>query len=274
MSSFNLPTTAATDSVARTPEKRVIVDAQQVCKRFGGNLVLRGVNMTVREGEVVCILGPSGSGKSTFLRCLNGLETIDAGRVDVDGQFIGYEQLPDGRLRQLQAKPLAKQRMETGMVFQQFNLYPNMKVLDNITLAPIKARGVPAREAKADARRLLKLVGLQEKEDAYPKQLSGGQQQRVAIARALAMKPKVMLFDEPTSALDPELVGEVLNVIKELATNGMTMIVVTHEISFAREVADRVIFMADGVIVEEGPPSQVIDHPTHERTRNFLARHL
>jgi len=260
----------------RTPpstDPPIIVDAQQLCKRFGDNLVLRGVDVTVREGEVVCILGPSGSGKSTFLRCLNHLETIDAGRVYVNGQLTGYSLEGDGRLRELKPKPLARQRMETGMVFQEFNLYPNMNVLDNVTLAPTKVRGISIGKARDDGRRLLQLVGLGDKEAAYPKQLSGGQQQRVAIARALAMEPKVILFDEPTSALDPELVGEVLNVIKDLARRGMTMIVVTHEINFAREVADRVIFMADGLIVEEGPPSQVIDDPSHERTRSFLARH-
>ena len=252
----------------------VIVDAVQVCKKFGSLMVLRGVDLQVRRGEVVVILGPSGSGKSTLLRCLNRLETIDAGTVHVDGQHIGYERQRDGRLRTLSEKGLAVQRKHIGMVFQSFNLYPNLSVLENITLGPVRVLGMDSASASADARELLNLVGMADREKSYPRQLSGGQQQRVAIARALAMKPKVMLFDEPTSALDPELVGEVLSVIKKLADTGMTMVIVTHEIGFARQVADRVIFMDGGVVVEEGPPGQLIEQPAHERTKNFLARHL
>lgn len=254
--------------------KDVIINAVQVCKKFGSLLVLRGVDLQIRRGEVVAILGPSGSGKSTLLRCLNRLETIDAGTVHVDGQHIGYEHQRDGRLRSLSEKGLAKQRKHIGMVFQSFNLYPNLSALENITLGPVRVLGENTASAVAEARRLLELVGLSEREKAYPKQLSGGQQQRVAIARALAMRPKVMLFDEPTSALDPELVGEVLGVIKKLAESGMTMIIVTHEIGFAQQVADRVIFMDGGVVVEEGAPDQLIERPSHERTKTFLARHL
>lgn len=250
-----------------------VIQASQVCKRFGDNLVLRGVDLEVAEGEVVTILGPSGSGKSTLLRCLNFLEKLDAGRISVNGKLIGYEETSGGRLRELKEGPLARQRQEMGMVFQSFNLYPNLTVLDNITLAPQKVRGVSRAAAVARAEELLGLVGLSEKATAYPKQLSGGQQQRVAIARSLAMEPRVMLFDEPTSALDPELVGEVLSVIKRLAERGTTMVIVTHEIDFAREVSDRVIFMADGVVVEQGSPEDLIDNPREERTQYFLARH-
>jgi polar amino acid transport system ATP-binding protein len=251
-----------------------VVDAQGVWKSFGKLTVLRGVDLVVDEGEVVCIIGPSGSGKSTLLRCLNHLEAVDAGRVIVNGQLIGYAEQADGRLRERTPKAMGRQRADIGMVFQSFNLYPNLSVLENVTLGPMKVRRMPREQARAEAESLLASVGLQDKADAYPRQLSGGQQQRVAIARALAMHPKLMLFDEPTSALDPELVGEVLAVIRELAVKGMTMVIVTHEMAFARDVADRVVFMSEGVVVEEGPAHEVITAPKLERTRNFLARVL
>ncbi len=251
-----------------------VVDVQGVWKNFGKLSVLRGVDLVVDEGEVVCIIGPSGSGKSTLLRCLNHLEAVDAGKVVVNGQLTGYVEQADGRLRERTPKAMSRQRADIGMVFQSFNLYPNLSVLENVTLGPTKVRRMPREQARAEAESLLASVGLQDKADAYPRQLSGGQQQRVAIARALAMHPKLMLFDEPTSALDPELVGEVLAVIRELAEKGMTMVIVTHEMAFARDVADRVVFMSDGVVVEEGPASEVITAPKRERTRNFLARVL
>ena len=251
-----------------------VVEVEGVWKSYGRLTVLRGVDLVVDEGEVVCIIGPSGSGKSTLLRCLNHLESVDAGKVAVNGQLMGYAQQPDGRLRERTAKAMSRQRAEIGMVFQNFNLYPNLSVLDNVTLAPAKVRGVSRRQARLEAESLLASVGLDDKAVAFPRQLSGGQQQRVAIARALAMHPKLMLFDEPTSALDPELVGEVLAVIRDLAAKGMTMVVVTHEMAFARDVADRVVFMSDGVVVEEGIARQVITEPHRERTRNFLARVL
>lgn len=254
-------------------ERPTVVEVDEVWKSFGRNTVLRGVDLTVEEGEVVCIIGPSGSGKSTLLRCINHLEAVDAGRVIVNGKLMGYTEQPDGRLRELSARAMSRQRADIGMVFQSFNLYPNMSALDNVTLAPIKVRKTPPDTARAEGRKLLDQVGLGDKVSAYPRQLSGGQQQRVAIARALAMHPKLMLFDEPTSALDPELVGEVLAVIKDLATKGMTMVIVTHEMGFATEVADRVIFMSDGVVVEEGPAREVIMRPQQERTKTFLARH-
>jgi polar amino acid transport system ATP-binding protein len=254
-------------------ERPTVVEVDEVWKSFGRNTVLRGVDLTVEEGEVVCIIGPSGSGKSTLLRCINHLEAVDAGRVIVNGKLMGYTEQPDGRLRELSARAMSRQRADIGMVFQSFNLYPNMSALDNVTLAPIKVRKTPPDTAREEGRKLLDQVGLGDKVSAYPRQLSGGQQQRVAIARALAMHPKLMLFDEPTSALDPELVGEVLAVIKDLATKGMTMVIVTHEMGFATEVADRVIFMSDGVVVEEGPAREVIMRPQQERTKTFLARH-
>lgn len=254
-------------------ERPTVVEVDEVWKSFGRNTVLRGVDLTVEEGEVVCIIGPSGSGKSTLLRCINHLEAVDAGRVIVNGKLMGYTEQPDGRLRELSARAMSRQRADIGMVFQSFNLYPNMSALDNVTLAPIKVRKTPPDTAREEGRKLLDQVGLADKVSAYPRQLSGGQQQRVAIARALAMHPKLMLFDEPTSALDPELVGEVLAVIKDLATKGMTMVIVTHEMGFATEVADRVIFMSDGVVVEEGPAREVIMRPQQERTKTFLARH-
>lgn len=238
-----------------------MIEVKNLEKSFGKNHVLRGINETINEGEVVCIIGPSGSGKSTFLRCLNLLEQPTSGEVILDGEKINA---PD--------RDIDKIREKLGMVFQNFNLFPHMSVLDNITMAPIKVKGQDRSEAEAEARRLLDVVGLLDKAEAYPSSLSGGQKQRVAIARALAMKPEIMLFDEPTSALDPEMVGEVLAVMKQLAEDGMTMVIVTHEMSFARDVADRVIFMDGGVIVEQGDPKEVISNPKEERTRQFLSR--
>ena len=248
----------------------LMIDAQQLGKSFGQLEVLRGIDLKVPRGSVTCLIGPSGSGKSTLLRCVNHLESVTAGRLYVDGELIGYRE-KDGVLYEISEKESARQRSGVGMVFQQFNLFPHRTVLQNVTEAPIHVKGVKPADAEATARRLLDEVGLGHKAEAYPSQLSGGQQQRVAIARAVAMEPKLMLFDEPTSALDPELVGEVLRVMKNLAKQGMTMLVVTHEMGFAREVADQIVFMADGVIVESGPPEQVIDHPRHERTRSFLS---
>lgn len=248
-----------------------LVHAVNVHKAFHGNEVLKGIDMDVRQGQVVCLLGPSGSGKTTFLRCINQLESIDGGRIWVDGDLMGYRDA-GGRLHHLTDKQVAAQRREIGMVFQRFNLFPHMTVLANVMEAPVQVKGERKAEVKERALQLLDRVGLAEKADAYPGQLSGGQQQRVAIARALAMQPKLMLFDEPTSALDPELVGEVLTVMRELAASGMTMIVVTHEMAFAREVADHVVFMDAGVVVEQGPPREVIGNPQHERTRAFLSR--
>jgi len=250
-----------------------LVHAVNVTKAFHGNTVLKGIDLDVEERRVVCLLGPSGSGKTTFLRCINQLETIDGGRIWVDGDLMGYRD-KGGRLHRLSDKQIAAQRREIGMVFQRFNLFPHKTALDNIMEAPIQVKGENRDEVRTRALALLERVGLKDKPAAYPGQLSGGQQQRVAIARALAMKPKLMLFDEPTSALDPELVGEVLAVMRELADEGMTMIVVTHEMSFAREVADEVVFMDGGVVVEKGPPSQVISNPQHDRTRLFLRRML
>jgi polar amino acid transport system ATP-binding protein len=248
-----------------------LVQALNVMKAFHGTAVLKGIDLDVHQGEVVCLLGPSGSGKTTFLRCINQLETIDGGRIWVDGDLMGYEER-EGRLHRLHDKAIAAQRREIGMVFQRFNLFPHMTALQNITEAPVQVKGESKGSAQSRAKELLDRVGLADRSHAYPSQLSGGQQQRVAIARALAMQPKLMLFDEPTSALDPELVGEVLAVMRELANEGMTMIVVTHEMSFAREVADRVVFMDGGVVVEQGAPKNVINDPRHPRTKAFLAR--
>jgi polar amino acid transport system ATP-binding protein len=251
---------------------RPMVRIQDVHKRFGNLEVLRGVNLDVQPGEVVCIIGASGSGKTTLLRCINFLETYESGRIYVDDELVGYRER-DGRLVPAREKDVARVRAETAMVFQQFNLFPHMTVLNNVAFGPIRVRGVAKDEAQRRARELLARVGLSDKADAYPAQLSGGQQQRVAIARALAMEPKVMLFDEVTSALDPELVGEVLAVMENLAaSHGVTMIVVTHEMMFAREAADRVVFMDDGVIVEEGRPDDVIGNPRSDRLRAFLRR--
>ncbi len=251
-----------------------MVQAEAVHKRFGRNEVLRGVDLTVAPGEVLCLLGPSGSGKSTFLRCINHLEKINAGRLSVDGELVGYRLVGD-KLHELRESEVARKRAEIGMVFQHFNLFGHMTALENVTCAPVFVKHESRAQARERARELLDRVGLADKHAAYPAQLSGGQQQRVAIARALAMEPKLMLFDEPTSALDPELVGEVLDVMRALATDlGMTMVVVTHEMGFAREVADKVAFMDGGVVVEEGPPAEVLSSPRHERTRAFLSKVL
>ncbi|HET6483214.1 MAG TPA: amino acid ABC transporter ATP-binding protein [Actinoplanes sp.] len=250
-----------------------MVRAEDVHKSFGSLEVLKGIDLVVKSGEVCCVLGPSGSGKSTFLRCVNHLEKINAGRIFVDGQLIGYRER-GGKLHELGEKDVARQRRSIGMVFQRFNLFPHMTVLQNVMEAPLRVKRENKAEVRDRAVSLLGRVGLGEKIDNYPGQLSGGQQQRVAIARALAMRPKLMLFDEPTSALDPELVGEVLDVMKGLAQDGMTMVVVTHEIGFAREVGDNLIFMDDGVVVEQGPPREVIGNPRHERTKAFLSKVL
>ena len=250
-----------------------MVKAEGVHKSFGRLEVLCGISMEVARGEVMCVIGPSGSGKSTFLRTINHLEKINRGRLWVDGELVGYRERGD-KLLELPDREVAKRRAEIGMVFQRFNLFPHKTALENVIEAPRLVRGVPRAQAVSDAMTLLERVGLAEKITSYPAQLSGGQQQRVAIARALAMKPKLMLFDEPTSALDPELVGEVLDVIRSLAAEGMTMIVVTHEIGFAREVADKLVFMDGGLIVEAGDPRSVIANPQHERTRAFLSKVL
>jgi polar amino acid transport system ATP-binding protein len=250
-----------------------MVRAESVHKRYGRHEVLKGITLEVARGEVMCLLGPSGSGKSTFLRCINHLEKINCGRLSVDGELVGYRQVGT-RLHELRESEVARKRAEIGMVFQHFNLFPHMTAIENVTCAPIRVKGVAREQARAKGVELLERVGLAEKLETYPAQLSGGQQQRVAIARALAMEPKLMLFDEPTSALDPELVGEVLQAMQQLAADGMTMIVVTHEVGFAREVADTVVFMDDGVVVESGRPADVLDAPRHERTRLFLSKVL
>ncbi len=250
-----------------------MVLAEKVHKHFGKLEVLKGIDLAVQPGEVCCLLGPSGSGKSTFLRCINHLEKVDGGRLSVDGELVGYRQKGD-RLHELKDSETSTKRAEIGMVFQRFNLFPHMTVLGNVVEAPIRVKGLSKADAADRAHALLERVGLTDKVDAYPAQLSGGQQQRVAIARALAMQPKLMLFDEPTSALDPELVGEVLDVMRGLAADGMTMVVVTHEMGFARDVGDTVVFMDAGVVVETGAPHDVIDHPQQERTRAFLGKVL
>jgi polar amino acid transport system ATP-binding protein len=251
-----------------------VIKAEDVHKSFHSLEVLKGINMTVAGGEVVVILGPSGSGKSTFLRCLNHLEKINSGKIEINGHFIGYRQARNGRLIEESDAKVARQRAEIGMVFQRFNLFPHMTVIENVMLAPVLVKRVPKNVARQRALDLLEQVGLPEKADVYPAKLSGGQQQRVAIARALAMDPKVMLFDEPTSALDPELVGEVLDTMKTLARSGMTMVCVTHEVGFAREVADRAVLIDDGVVVEEGPPETFFTAPQHSRTKQFLSKIL
>jgi polar amino acid transport system ATP-binding protein len=250
-----------------------MVRAEAVHKRYGLLEVLRGITLDVAPREVMCLLGPSGSGKSTFLRCVNHLEKINSGRLYVDGALVGYEER-GARLHELPEREVSRRRTEIGMVFQRFNLFPHMTAFENVAMAPMLVKKEPRVEAERRAHALLQRVGLSTKVDAYPNQLSGGQQQRVAIARALAMQPKLMLFDEPTSALDPELVGEVLDVMRALAEEGMTMIVVTHEIGFAREVGDTLVFMDEGVVVESGVPKDVIANPQHERTRAFLSKVL
>ncbi|MBK0417906.1 amino acid ABC transporter ATP-binding protein [Leucobacter sp. CSA1] len=246
------------------------IELRNIHKSFGHLHVLKGADLEVNAGEVLCLLGRSGSGKSTLLRCINQLETIDEGSIVVDGQLLGVE-WHRGRLRELKDRQVTAQRRDIGMVFQQFNLFPHLSILENVTEAPIRVLGQSPRQAKQYAVELLERVGLGDKVGSYPLQLSGGQQQRAAIARALAMKPKVMLFDEPTSALDPELVGEVLEVMRGLAESGMTMIVVTHEFGFAREAADTVAYMHDGVIIERGSPEQVLSDPVDDRTRSFIS---
>jgi polar amino acid transport system ATP-binding protein len=253
----------------RTP----MLKAEGVHKRFGRLEVLKGISLELAPGEVMCLLGPSGSGKSTFLRCINHLEKIDHGRLWVDGELVGYRQSGD-KLYELREAEIARKRSEIGMVFQHFNLFPHMTALENVIEAPMRVKGKRRDETTQAAEELLARVGLADKLKAYPAQLSGGQQQRVAIARALAMEPKLMLFDEPTSALDPELVGDVLDVMRRLAADGMTMVVVTHEIGFAREAGDTLVFMSDGVVVEVGEPREVLANPRHERTRAFLSKVL
>jgi polar amino acid transport system ATP-binding protein len=260
-------------TVTKAAGAEPMVRSQGVHKSFGALHILKGIELTVQKGEVMCLVGPSGSGKTTFLRCINHLEAITAGRLYVDGVIVGYTET-GGKLHELHPREAAKQRQDIGMVFQHFNLFPHMTVLANIIEAPTRVKKQPKNKAIENARRLLAQVGLAEKALAYPAQLSGGQQQRVAIARALAMEPKLMLFDEPTSALDPELVGEVLDVMKQLAVGGMTMVVVTHEMGFAREVADELVFMDAGVVVERGKPREVLANPQHERTKAFLSKVL
>ncbi|MBF6127230.1 amino acid ABC transporter ATP-binding protein [Nocardia brasiliensis] len=247
------------------------VEVRGVRKSFGAHEVLRGIDLTVRSGEVVTVIGPSGSGKSTLLRVINHLESLDAGTVHIDGELIGYR-LRRNTLHALPDREVRKQRSRIGFVFQQFNLFPHLTVLDNVTLAPLSAQRRDRKEVEAEARVLLDRVGIGALAAAYPRTLSGGQQQRVAIARALALRPRVILFDEPTSALDPELVGEVLDVIRDLAQGGTALVIVTHEIGFAREIADTVVFLDAGAVVEQGPPAAVLDHPEHPRTRAFLSR--
>ncbi|MGM0832578.1 MAG: amino acid ABC transporter ATP-binding protein [Pseudomonadota bacterium] len=249
-----------------TSTQSPIVRMQQLNKHFGSLHVLNNIDLEIVPGEVVVIIGASGSGKSTLIRCINGLEEFQSGSLDVDGNQL----LPNGK----SSKALQTIRTEVGMVFQQFNLFPHLSVRDNVTLAPMKVRGWSRQDAEESAERLLERVGIADQADKYPSQLSGGQQQRVALARALAMEPRLMLFDEPTSALDPEMIGEVLDAMRELAKEGMTMVIVTHEMGFAREVADRVIFIHKGEIAEQGPPEQLFDAPQHERTQSFLARVL
>jgi polar amino acid transport system ATP-binding protein len=254
------------------PDPNAMVSIRNLHKSYDALQVLKGVDLDIAPGEVVCVIGPSGSGKTTMLRCVNFLESYQDGRIYVDGELVGYRE-KNGQLKPASEKEIAKLRAETSMVFQQFNLFPHMTALRNVTFGPMKVRGVKKAAAEENARRLLARVGLAEKADSYPSQLSGGQQQRVAIARALAMEPKVILFDEVTSALDPELVGEVLEVMTDLAqSHGVTMIVVTHEMGFARDVADRIVFMDGGIVVEQGAPAQVLDNPASERLQAFLRR--
>ncbi|MDP9233604.1 MAG: amino acid ABC transporter ATP-binding protein [Actinomycetota bacterium] len=252
----------------------MVLHAVDVNKWFGKHHVLRGISLDIGRREVMCVIGPSGSGKTTFLRCINHLERIDGGRIEVNGQLVGYRLRADEALEEDAERSIAKRRSEIGFVFQRFNLWPHKTALQNIIEAPVHVRGMSVDEAIGEAEELLARVGLSEKRDAYPARLSGGQQQRVAIARALAMRPTLMLFDEPTSALDPEMIGEVLEVMKELALGGMTMICVTHEMGFAREAADRVVMVDDGAIIEEGTPEHFFASPEHERTKRFLSKIL
>ena len=256
-----------------TPAPEMMVTATNVWKSFGHNEVLKGINLEVRRGEVMTLLGPSGSGKSTFLRLINHLDTVSAGRISVDGDLVGYRE-HSGALHELRPKDIARMRSEVGMVFQSFNLFPHMTVLQNITEGPVQVQKRPVDEVRAEAMELLRKVGLDEKKDVYPFELSGGQQQRVGIARALAIRPEVLLFDEATSALDPELVGDVLGVMKDLAQEGWTMVVVTHELEFARRVADQVLFLDGGTIVERGTPQAIFTDPQEPRTQKFLSRLL
>jgi polar amino acid transport system ATP-binding protein len=260
-------------TAAAAEKAPALVRAEGVRKQFGRLEVLKGIDLEVLAGEVMCVIGPSGSGKSTFLRCINHLEKLDGGKLYVDGELVGYRQAT-GKLYELREREVARKRAEIGMVFQRFNLFPHMTVLQNVCEAPVGVKGESKDVVRERARGLLQRVGLADKVDAYPAQLSGGQQQRVAIARALAMQPKLMLFDEPTSALDPELVGEVLDVMRGLAQDGLTMIVVTHEMGFAREVGDELVFMDDGVVVERGRPRDVLSAPQTERCQNFLSKVL
>lgn len=262
-----------TENTAKTDGFKPLVSIEGVHKFFGDHHVLKGIDMEIKQGEVSVLIGPSGSGKSTLLRCVNLLETIDAGRITVDGELIGYKER-NGKLFDLTSRQIADQRSEIGMVFQKFNLFGHKTALENIIEAPVQVKKKSKSEAKQRAMELLETVGLASHANHYPAQLSGGQQQRVAIARALAMDPEIMLFDEPTSALDPELVGDVLQVMKDLAASGMTMMVVTHEIGFAREVGDTLTFMADGVVVESGDPREIIADPKHQRTQEFLSKVL
>ena len=255
-------------------DRVVVMKASAVRKSFGRHEVLKGIDLDVRSSETVCIIGPSGSGKTTFLRCINHLEAVDSGRIEVNGQLVGYREQADGKLVEDAPKAIARRRAEIGMVFQRFNLFPHKTALENVIEAPIRVRGLSKERAVAQGEQLLARVGLTEKRDTYPGKLSGGQQQRVAIARALAMNPHLMLFDEPTSALDPEVTGEVLEVMRELASAGMTMIVVSHEMGFAAEAADRVIMMDNGEIVEEAAPTVLFRTPQHDRTARFLAKIL
>ncbi|MET9729993.1 amino acid ABC transporter ATP-binding protein [Streptomyces sp. NPDC006458] len=261
-----------TEAVAKD-SSLLMVKAEGVHKSFGPLEVLKGIDLEVKQGEVFCLIGPSGSGKSTFLRCINHLEKINAGRLYVDGELVGYRQKGD-KLYELKDSEVALKRRDIGMVFQRFNLFPHMTALENVMEAPVQVKHTSRAEAREGARQLLERVGLADKAGSYPSQLSGGQQQRVAIARALAMDPKLMLFDEPTSALDPELVGDVLDVMRDLAESGMTMIVVTHEMGFARQVGDSLVFMDGGVVVEAGDPREVLTNPQHERTQAFLSKVL
>ncbi|GAA0218241.1 amino acid ABC transporter ATP-binding protein [Actinomadura nitritigenes] len=261
------------DGPAGAAAGQPMVRSEGVCKSFGRLDVLKGIDLEVMPGEVMCVIGPSGSGKSTFLRCINHLEKINAGRLWVNGHLVGYRER-GGKLHELRESEVAAQRRDIGMVFQRFNLFPHMTALENVMEAPVQVRRIPRAKAREAAVALLERVGLADKARSYPSQLSGGQQQRVAIARALAMEPALMLFDEPTSALDPELVGEVLEVMKQLAVDGMTMIVVTHEMGFAREVGDSLVFMDGGVVVEKGTPREVLANPQHRRTQDFLSKVL